>query len=1073
MPRLARYTLTWSTANDQYELCEQGHTVHSFRRSEDAWWFTWLETHSSFSFQGQHGKLTLLKEPRVRGTAYWYAYRSRNRQTAKHYAGRTVDLTFTHLEELARSFASEARSMTTTPRLPRDAVSPRQDRVPTREEKSTGSQQRNPEQFLSPEAASWHRQVPLLETKFHAPHPYAPLVERKRLLTHLEAVSDHKLTLITAPAGFGKTTVISQWMENSQMRGQALPTAWLSLATSDNDPLRFWRYVVTACQTFHADLGRASLAQLEAYLPPFEMPSLELILTLLLNDMTRLACRGFLILDDYHLITASHIHETVTFFLDHLPAQLHVVILTRAEPSLFLSGLRARGDLCEIHTADLRFSREEMANFLQQILTCSPSILSTEVLSRLEMCLEGWAAGLRLLALSLQGCMHQQDVERLLAAFTGEQRSFQDYFVTEVLSAQPASRQDFLLRTSFLSRLTGSLCDAVTGRQDSHRLLEDIERAGIFLESLDQSRQWYRYHALFSEAMQAEARRRLGVEMLHTLSLQASRWYEQHGMLTEAIEAAFQAQDTTRAAALLEDLLGKVAHFSLSPQVIQTINGFHTLRGFLEQLPETAFRGRPLLSLGYAATLHFVFVLDQLPPSQVFWTKIEASLQMAEMEFRAAGSGPRCGEAFAFHALVAREQGDLRKAVIYAREALDWLPESDQAWRNLSLNVIGMGKLTDGQLDEAQKIFLELGALGEAFGNRAILRANTVLLNTISYEQGKLRQTAESFRQMLTEARKDDDDDDIAHASLFLAWLAYEWNDVETAEQRAQETLNLGLKIGNEEFQVQAELVLARIEHACGETERARQRCTALLARFPAISPLRSRLCREIEMTQARFSLAVDDSSAVELWWTHLSPHEELPLILYEREIVLGARWLITSGRTTEALPLLLRLFDNAQRQGRIRSALEIQAVQVLAWHACGDVQQARQSLQALLARAHSEGYLRLFLDEGEVMTTLLRLSIPQFRQRFLMGHAQMILHAIASTDAKPTPAYALLAEPLSPQEERVLRLLIAGHSNPEIAHALVISVNTVKAHLKSIYRKLNVENRLQACEVARHLEFR
>jgi len=1068
MPRLARYTLTWSTANDQYELCEQGQTIHVFRQREDTWWFTWLEAHSSFSFQGPHGKVTVLKEPRVRGTAYWYAYRSRNRQTIKHYAGRSVDLTFSHLEELSRAFAREARPMITRAVPPRDAVSPQQDRVPTKAEQSTGAQQRDPEQFRSPETTDWHHQVPLLETKFHAPRPHVPLVERKRLLAHGEAITDHKLTLITAPAGFGKTTMICQWMENSQVREQALLIAWLSLDAGDNDPLRFWRYVITACQAFHADLGHASLAQLEASLPPFAMPSFELILTLLLNDLTRLARRGFLILDDYHLITAPHIHEMVTFFLDHLPAHLHVVILTRAEPPLSLSGLRARGDLCEIHTDDLRFSREEMTDFLQQILASAPSMLSTEVLSRLATRLEGWAAGLRLLALSLQGCRHHQDVERLLATFAGEQRSFQEYFVDEVLSTQPASRQDFLLRTSLLSRLTGSLCDAVMGRQDSHLLLEEIERAGIFLEALDQSRQWYRYHALFSEAMQAEARHRLSGETLQALSLQASRWYEQHGMFVEAVEAAFQAQDTTRAAALLEDLFGKAKHFPLSSEVIQTINGFHQLRGFLEQLPEMAFRGRPLLSLGYAATLHSVFVLDQLPPSQVFWAKIEASLRMAEMDFRAAGSGPKCGEAFAFHALIAREQGDLRKAVIYAGEALDWLPESDQAWRNLSLNVIGMGKLTDGQLDEAQKIFLELGALGEAFGNRAIVRAHTVLLHTISYEQGKLRQTAESFLQMLTEARNDNDDDDIAHALLFLAWLAYEWNDLETAEQRAQETLNLGLKIGNEEFQVQAELVLIRIGQARGETERARQRCTALLARFPAISPLRSRLCREIEMMQARLSLAVDDSSAVERWWTQLSPQEELPLLLYEREMVLGARWLITSGRTTEALPLLLRLFDNAQRQGRMRSALEIQAVQVLAWHACGDIQKARGALQALLARAHSEGYLRLFLDQGEIMTTLLRLSLPHFRQRSLVEYAQTILRAAASTDAEPAPAYTLLAEPLSPQEERVLRLLMAGQTNQEMARELVVSVNTVKAHLKNIYRKLAVKNRFQACEAAR-----
>ena len=514
---------------------------------------------------------------------------------------------------------------------------------------STGSQKRVTDQFPLLETDTQRHQVPLLEPKFHAPRLHATLVERKRLLEKLDAALEGKLTLLCAPAGFGKTTLISQWMENSRVRGQGLPVAWVSLESSDNDPMRFWRYVITACQAFHADPGYASLAQLSADLPPFEIPSLEMVLTLLLNNIARFAGSGLLILEDYHLITESHIHETMTFFLDHLPAQLHVVILTRSEPPLPLVRWRARGELYEMHAADLRFLQEEMANFFQQVLAFSPSILPAEALSQLETRLEGWAAGLRLLALALQGSANQQRVEHILATFAGEQRSLQGYFVTEVLSTQPVALQDFLLRTSILSRLTGSLCDAIAERHDSDRLLEDIERAGIFLEALDMSGEWYRYHALFAEAMQAEARRRLGVDALHALSLKASRWYEQQGMFAEAVEAAFQAQDTTRAAELIEHILGKVKHFILGPQVFQEINGFHTLRRWLEQLPETAFRGRPILSLGYATALLFVFVVDQLPPSQPLMTKIEEALQMAGEEFRSAGDMPKLGGVFAFH----------------------------------------------------------------------------------------------------------------------------------------------------------------------------------------------------------------------------------------------------------------------------------------------------------------------------------------------------------------------------------------------------------------------------------------
>jgi LuxR family transcriptional regulator, maltose regulon positive regulatory protein len=948
--------------------------------------------------------------------------------------------------------------------------------------------------YESVESAPQHHQRPLLESKFHPPRLHASLIERKRLLGRLAAIREHRLTLLCAPAGFGKTTAINQWIEHNRVRGMARPVAWVSLEKSDNDPLRFWRYVITACQTLHDGLGSTSLAQLAAERLPFEIPSLEMVLTLLLNDIARLAdddcLDSFLIIEDYHAITHPLIHETMAFFLDHLPAQLHVVTLSRSEPPLPLARWRARGDLYEIHAADLRFSREEVAQFFQQVLALPPSTLPTEALDQIETHLEGWAAGLRLLALTLQGNANQRKIEPLLAFFAGNQRSLQDYFASEVLGIQPESRQDFLLRTSILSHLTGSLCDAITERDDSNRLLEEIERAGLFLESLDKAGGWYRYHALFAEAMQAEARRRLGENALYTYTIKASQWYERHGMLAEAIETAFQAQDTTRAADLIERILAKVKHFLLGPPIFQEINGFHTLRRWLEQLPETTFRGRPLLYMGYATALLLVFVVDQRLPSQELITKgadqlvsyqalfmkIEQVLKAVEEEYRKAGDLPKLGGALAFRALIIRERGDIRDAITYAEQALTYLPEDDQEWRSLCLNVIGMGKLLDGQIEQAQTIFLKLCALCETFGNRAILRANTAILNIISYEQGKLHQAAEFFRHMLNEARAERDYDDIAHASLLLAWLSYEWNDLQASEQYAQETLDLGRQIGNEEFQVRAALVLARIEHVRGHTAQAQQRCTSLLARLPATSPLRYRLCREIQMTLAHLSLALGDLSAVERWRNDTPLDATLPINLREREELLVARWLIAKGEAAEALSILTRLYNDTQQMGRTRNALEVLAVMVLGQHSCEHVQEARQTLQTLLTRARTEGYLRLFLDEGETMITLLRIVIPQLRERSLVAYAQTILSAATSHHTKPsassTPAYAMLTEPLSLQEQRVLRLLISGHSNSEIAKELVVSINTVKSHLKNIYRKLDVRNRLEACEAARLLDF-
>jgi LuxR family maltose regulon positive regulatory protein len=919
------------------------------------------------------------------------------------------------------------------------------------------------------------------------------LVTRERLLAKLDAMREQKLTLLCAPAGFGKTTLISQWMAHVGQHGPELPVAWVALEDGDNDPLRFWRYVMTACRAFHAEIGRAALAQISAELPPFEILSLEMLLTLLLNDLSRLPENSLLILEDYHLITERHIHETMCFFLEHLPRKMHVVLLARGEPPLPLARWRARGELCEIQTADLRFSQEETASFLRQHLAVSPASLSAEALARLEVRLEGWAAGLRLLALALQGTTRQAEIEQVLAAFAGEQRSLQEYFISEVLNAQPESWRDFLLRTSVLARLSGPLCDAVAERQDSAHLLEEIERAGLFLEALARSGGWYRYHALFAEAIQAEARRRLGEDALRVFALKASQWYEQQGMFAEAVEAAFQAQDTVRAAALIEDILSTVSHFLIpGSQVFREINGFHTLRRWLEALPETAFRGHPLLSLGYAVALLFVFVIDQQPPEQVraikaaeqlpsyaaFLQKIEDTLRTAAEEFRAAEDMPRFGGVLAFQALIARERGRMSEALSYAREALTWLPPDDQEWRNLGLNVIGTGKLIDGQLAEACEIFLEQCAVCEKLGNRGILRANRALLNIVYYEQGKLRQTAAFFQQMLAEARAERDIDDMAHALLLLAWHAYEWNDLQSAEQQALETLDLGRLLGNEEFQVLATLLLAGIEHTRSATAQARQRCTELLARFPAISPLRYRLSREIQLTQGGLALAQSDLAAVERWRASNPADQELPLSLRVREELLAARLLLAQGRSAETLDMLTSVYEDAQRMGRMRSALEIQAVLLLARHACGETQTASQLLQSLLAQAQTEGYLRLFLDQDATLLTLLRVSIPQLHDRSLIAYAQTILRAATSAhesqpdSAVPAPAYTLLAEPLSPQEERVLRLLIAGHSNPEIARDLIVSVNTIKVHLKNIYRKLNVSSRLEASEAARHLEF-
>ena len=427
----------------------------------------------------------------------------------------------------------------------------------------------------------------LLSTKLAIPRTRPSLVPREQLLARLDDCLQRRLTLISAPAGFGKTTLVSEWITShgNHAAGQRFSAAWLSLDAGDNDPVRFWRYVLAACRRFDEDLGKEALALLRSpQLFAFDVQqfTFEAILTTFLNDLDRLSGQCVLVLEDYHLITSAEIHELMTFLLDHLPEMAHVLILTRSDPPVPLARLRARGDTLELRAADLRFSPEDTRSFLQQTMSFP---VSEETATRIQERTEGWPAGLNLVALALQSRIDPEEREHFLDTFTGSYRHVLEYLVGDVLNAQPEPVQTFLLQTSGLSRLTAPLCDAVTGRNDSETLLQELERANLFLIPLDGSGQWYRYHALFTEAMQHEAHRRLGEAALQSCYASASRWYEQHGLPTEAVEASLAAHDYEHAAGLIE----KQAEFQKFRQVFE----FYTVARWVDHLPEEVIRKHP------------------------------------------------------------------------------------------------------------------------------------------------------------------------------------------------------------------------------------------------------------------------------------------------------------------------------------------------------------------------------------------------------------------------------------------------------------------------------------------------
>ena len=1096
MPTAATCALIWSSERNTYELRHQDSissiSPHSLQ-AEDGHQFIQLVDGSSFAFQGKHGRLTLRKESRPHGEGYWYAYRNHGRKTLKKYAGRTADLTIARLEEIAEALnASNCSSTDERSRLNEGDIPS----VP-----SSASRQ--------------HVQSsPLLAPKLCLPRLHASLVSlvpRERLLTRLDAGLECRLTLLSAPAGFGKTTLVSQWIAHRSIhrsnQGQLPTVAWVSLDAGDNDPIRFWHYVITACQAFHADLGKSALAQLHTVQQlTFEPAPLEASLTLFFNELSQLPNKVILVLEDYHVITSPPIHETVAFLLDHLPVTLHLLLTTRVDPPLPLARLRAHNDLNELRAADLRFLQEETHTFLQQTI---PFPLSPEVITHLDTHMEGWATGLRLVALALQGRMTQPEVEHFLTTFSGNHRHILEFFVTELLNAQPQPLQVFLLQTSILSRLTGSLCDAVTERNDSERLIDAVEHANLFLQPLDGSGQWYRYHTLFSEAMQHEARRRLGDDALRSCYGRASLWYEQHGMLIEAVEAALEAHEFARAADLMEQLIG--------PRHLHEMHELHTLRRWLEALPEAILAQHPRLCLRLALLLLSFSVSDCW--IQTSLAPIERPLHMAEHFWQANGNRSGLGEVQAFRALLARMQGDLALAAPLAKQALAWLPESEQQWRGTCLGIIGADELLAGKLHAAQQTFLQTRALFEAARNNYAARFTLLLLGDVCFLQGELRQSAELYREVLTTAGEDLSDK--GKALLGLAQLSYEWNALETAEQETREAFDLGTHLADEMLQVHASLVLARIQHAHGQHAQAQHLLHELLARMhPQKPPMLPLLHREILAWQARLELAAGNLAAVERWsTTRAMQHEAVPLLQQEQEDLVLARLLIAQGEKDSALRLLKRLEAGARQHGRTRSQLEILVLMALAHFSSGNLPRATQELRApsrsvvstpgpgsnlpqatqelrqALELAQGESYQRSFLDEGEPVLVLLRtiLTEVEVREEPLHSYLRNTIHRSLTAETKSVreePLHSYLrnlvlaftgqqtepgeptydSELLSPQEQRVLRLLAAGRSKPQIAQELIVSVNTVKTQVRSIYGKLKVTGRKEACDEARHL---
>src|SRR4051794_23742070 len=914
----------------------------------------------------------------------------------------------------------------------------------------------------------------VLTTKVHVPVSRRALVARPRLIEHLTSIAPSlpRLVLISAPAGSGKTTLLSQWLTTGVT--PAIRVAWLSLDEADNDLRRFLRHVVMALKAGVP----VAVDDLEALLDSGGEAPVDTLLTSLVNDLDEVDGITVLALDDYHVIEDAGVHSAVTFLLDHLPPQATIAMTTRADPPLPLPRLRARAELVEVRGTDLRFTPDEADAFLNHVMGLG---LSPEQVAALDTRTEGWAAGLQLAGLSMRG--HDRAAE-FVDAFTGSHRFVLDYLVEEVLSHQPEDVRRFLLDTAVLDRMTGPLCDALTGASDGQTRLELLDRANLFVIPLDDHREWYRYHHLFADTLRA----RLAAEhpdRARDLHRNARSWYAEHGLLEEAIAHASAGSDADTAADLIEAVLPEA----------RRLRRDRLLAGWLRDLPDDVIRQRPVLSTQSAWMSLVAGDLDGL----------EARLCDAERALAAMPEGNRVAPGgddairtlpawiAIFRASAAQARGDPAATSEQARAALELATPEDHFARGGAAGFLGLAAWADGDLEAAVDTFGQAVASLSAAGNLADALGSTVVLADMWQARGRPARARQLYEQALTTAETGHGIPLSTTGDLHigLADVLREHGELDAAQTHLAASDALGQAASLPENRHRWHLARAGLLRARGdlpgavqETERARG--AYLQGLFPHVRPLPPALARP-HLAQARLD---------EAWvWAH-QPHvrsaAELTYLAEFNPLTL-ARLLIaqhrTDGRTAhldEALGLLERVRVAAQRGGRDGSVVDAQLLLALANDARGRRHESLARLSEALTQAVPAGYLRLFLDEGAPMEALLR-TASQHPGTSELAHevlrrAAVDLTAVpaaatptAGPGAAPAPAPAsaavAVADGLSDRELEVLRLLATSLTGPEISRQLFMSINTFRTHTRHIFTKLDVSTRRAAVARATELD--
>jgi LuxR family maltose regulon positive regulatory protein len=918
----------------------------------------------------------------------------------------------------------------------------------------------------------------LVDTKLFVPAVRSSTVARSRLSRTLTRGAEAKLTLVSAPAGFGKTTALAAWLAQA---GEQRPVAWVSLEESDRQPASFWTYVVTALHTAAPGVGAGALGLLQSGQPPMAP-----VLTTLINELGALPHDLDVVLDDYHLADGPEIAAGMAFLLEHLPRQVHVVLSSRVDPDLPLARLRARGELVEIRAADMRFNHEEVSAFLNDSAGLN---LTARDIAVLEERTEGWVAALQLAALSLRG---RRDVAAFIERFAGDDRYIVDYLVEEVLSRQPDDVRGFLVRTSILKRLTGPLCDAVTGRPGGRAMLEALDRANLFMVPLDHSRRWYRYHHLFADVLQTHLTEEHPDEIAE-LHRRASRWYDEAQEPAPAVGHALAAGDVDRAAELVERAIPG----------LQRHRQEATIRGWLDDLPERIVGVRPVLASGFVGALMAVGEFDEarrrlgdverwlpeLSPDGAGGARPSSELLVAEEAELARLPGVvelhRAGLA-----LAAGNPSDTRR---HAQLAVERAAPGDHVTRAGAAALSGLASWGAGDLRVAYRDYLACVEGLTRAGHISDVLGCSITLADLLITQGRLGDALATYEHALAlAARQPDDLRGMADMHVGISRIMLERGDLAAARSSLQRGQDLGERLGLPQNPYRSRVATARLKHAQGDLAAALDLLTDAQRVYtgdfsPDVCPipaLRARMLAAGGRVDEALAWAAGRGLAVDDDLSYLREYEHVTLA---GALVAQHRRQRSEPMLRDASRLLARLLAAAEQGERTGSVIEILVLQASARHAAGDVIAAVSAVERAVGLAEPEGHVRVFVEPGTPMVTLLRLLAEKrpgatYPRRLLSAVAASRGPAPVAAPARPAAPLPVtrapgetaagdVLDPLSEREREVLRLLATDLDGPDVARRLVVSVNTLRTHTRNIYAKLGVNSRRAAVRRARELK--